>query len=370
MDIPHCPNPACRCFHEVPESSWYIRYGRYHTDAFGNVQRFRCKGCGVSFSTQTFSIDYYAKRIIDYDTLVEHLVSASGILDLGRKLNARAETIENRFERLSRCAVSIHGELLKVLPMDEDMAADGFESFSYSQYYPNDVNLIVGSSSEFIYAMGLSVLRRKGRMSERQREKRRRLELKGKADRKAVEESMYHILEDITQRLSRKGVRRKVLFSDERAAYARAVRRIKEFPEHFVHVRIPSGACRTQGKPLFAVSYVDRQIRKDLCDHVRETVQFAKCPSALMSRLSVYRFYHNCCIPRRVRASRRGEDETHAQRAGVSAREQKAIIERYWKKRCFLLQQDLDREERKTWMCGWRNPGVAYGRYIPQYIAA
>jgi len=369
MDITHCPNPSCSFFHEAPSTGWYVRYGYHHTDAFGTVQRFRCPSCGITFSTQTFSIDYYAKKRLDYSTLLEHLVTGSGILDMCRKVQVRSETIENRFERLSRCALSIHGQLLNALPLREDMAADGFESFSYSQYYPNHVNLVVGSTSEFIYAMGLSILRKKGRMTEQQKQKRRQLELKGKADPKTIESSMRQLLGDLTQRLCNKGVIRKVLFTDEHPAYPRAFMPIPGFLPQFLHVRIPTQTLCTQANPLFAVTYVYRQLRKDVSDHVWQTVQFAKCPSALMSRLSVYRFYHNCCIPRRVRQSRRGNKETHAQRAGISAEILQAIIDRYWLKRCFFLHQNLDCEERVTWMCGWRNPGIRYGRYIPRYIA-
>jgi len=368
MYIPHCPNPACRWFHEPPAEKWYIHYGYHHTKAFGRVHRFRCKRCGRTFSTQTFLIDYYAKKVVDYEILLQHLVTASGLLDLSRKLRVRVETIENRFERFARCALAIHADLLERLPMNEDMTADGLETFSYSQYYPCHVNIVAGSLSEFIYTHGFANLRRKGRMTKEQKQKRQRLEANGRADPKSVERSFIRLLGDLTQRLLEKGITKRKLYTDEHTAYPRAFGKVEGFSQIFVHQRVNSKEPRTKQNPLFPVNYIDRQIRKDMSDHTRETVQWAKCPSALMARMSIYRFYHNCVIPRRVRESRSGNDQSHAEKAGILKEELDAIISRHWLKRCFLTKLHLGYEEVNTWLCRWRNPGISFGRYIPHYI--
>jgi len=36
---------------------------------------------------------------------------------------------------------------------------------------------------------------------------------------------------------------------------------------------------------LFVANYLDRQIRKDNANHVRQTIQFAQCPQAMMAKL-------------------------------------------------------------------------------------
>ena len=56
-----CPNPSCR-FHSrenAAEYQWYIRFGRFQTETRGAIQRFRCRGCGKTCSTQTFSVHYW-----------------------------------------------------------------------------------------------------------------------------------------------------------------------------------------------------------------------------------------------------------------------------------------------------------------------
>lgn len=368
MEIPHCPNHKCDNFEAQTHQNWYIHYGFHETKAFGPVPRFRCKCCNKTFSTQTFSIDYYAKKVINYETLLSQLVTASGLIDMSRNLKVRVESIQNRFERLCRCTLGIHADLLGLLPMVEDMAADGFESFSYSQYFPNHVNLFAGSDSEFIYALGFANLRRKGRMTEEQKEKRKRLEACAKAKPKAIETSFLNLCRDLLQRLTAKGITGKTLFTDEHRAYPRAFSRVKGFLQLFDHKQISSKAPRTRDNPLFPVNYVDRQLRKDLSDHCRETVQFAHCPSALMARASVYRFYHNCVIPRRVKQHRLGNEETHAEEAGIPRAKLDEVIKHYTGKRVFFHKILLGLEEQKTWFLEWRNPGRILGRYVPKYI--
>ena len=63
---PHCPNPECEHYDQPDRTNWYHKAGLYSTSAFGSVQRFTCKTCQTGFSRQTFSIDYFAKRRLDY----------------------------------------------------------------------------------------------------------------------------------------------------------------------------------------------------------------------------------------------------------------------------------------------------------------
>ncbi|GAB1432910.1 hypothetical protein MASR2M29_15350 [Spirochaetota bacterium] len=41
--------------------------------------------------------------------------------------------------------------------------ADGFESFDRSQYFPNQINLVLGKNSQFLYDYSHTTIRRKGR---------------------------------------------------------------------------------------------------------------------------------------------------------------------------------------------------------------
>ena len=474
FEPPHCVNPKCFYFHEqnIYDKKWRDEHSSYFTKTFGRVQRYRCTFCGKTFSDQSFSIDYYAKKKVDYPELLKALLSTSGQGNMTRFTGLSCETIQNRFERLSRMFLAIQSELRKNISYEENVVLDGFETFSYSKYYPSNINYIVGDESEFIYGMSFSQLRRKGRMTREQKEKRQSMEERsGKAPPKAVEMSVYRMckdfmnekdflkdlsdlfrkedpedgemdgdenknecqcreeeinadgknlakekpeetiiaaIEEIAQKKkedaaeektrnnekkksSRKetgkenakeseclngkkqstGNRKKITIkSDEHKAYDRAFHRIEGFYDHFDHKKYSSKTFRNKGNPLFAVNYIDRQIRKDQVNHVRKSIQFARCPSAQMSRLSIYEVYHNCIMPKRVKEQRRGNWQTRAEFLGIPGKVLFKIISRIIGKRVFFHKHDLWEDEKSTWFMRWRNKGIKMGRYVPGYIAA
>ncbi|HSV57169.1 MAG TPA: hypothetical protein VLH39_08715, partial [Magnetospirillaceae bacterium] len=68
--FPFCPNPLCDLHLSEPPPGWFAPFGFYRTRTFGLIPRFRCRSCGKTFSTQSFSIDYYAKRTVNYQDLL------------------------------------------------------------------------------------------------------------------------------------------------------------------------------------------------------------------------------------------------------------------------------------------------------------
>ena len=368
---PHCTNPACGFFyHQEPaDTSWRTDHGCYFTRAFGHVPRYRCRGCGTTFSDQSFKLDYYVKHPVDYLPLLRALVSTSGQGNISRFTGLRYELIQNRYGRLARFFLALHAVVRSELSTEEDFVLDGFESFSLSQYFPNTINLLVGADSQLIYQMGFSQLRRKGAMSDAQKQRRGQLESQlGKAPPKAVEDSVVRMLEDICKWLRSKGFAAKQLKTDEHKAYPRALKRVADAASLLKHQQYSSKAARTVTNRLFAVNYVDRQLRKDLVNHVRETVQFCRCPAAMMIRLTNYQGYHNYLMPRRVRSQRAGDWSTRAEALGVGTAKLWESIVKLWGKRVFYHHTDLWQEEQRTWLLQWRNQGIRLGGRIPLYI--
>ena len=369
--VPHCTNPECPFFsHDNPhDTSWYTEHNTYCTKAFGTVQRYRCRHCGKTFSTQSFSIDYWVQHPVDYLPLIQSLVSTSGQGNMTRFTNLRYEVIQNRYERLCRLFLALHANLRTQLNLDENIVLDGFESFSCSQFFPNNINILAGENSEIIYGMSFAQLRRKGRMTGGQKLKRSELEARyGKAPRKAIELAVASLIKDFCKLLSDRNIPMKIMKTDEHKAYPRALKRVPESAEYLRHEQYPSATARTPCNPLFPVNYVDRQFRKDQANHVRETVQFARCPAAMMVRLSIYQMYHNYLIPRRVKEQRKGNWQTRAELQGLGAEKVLATLGQHLGKRVFLRKLDLWETERMTWLQEWRNEGVCSGRRIPKFI--
>lgn len=372
--LPHCPNPSCIYFDEselIP--NWYYIHGRYCSKINYGMPRFRCRECGKTFGHTTFSIDYYVKKRVDYSRLMAGLCSGSGLWDITRFTGHSVDVILNRFERLARAAIAVHSDIMADLNFGENLVMDGFESFSVSQFYPNNINIVAGSKSEFLYSLGYSGLRRKGAKTEKQKLRQIELEKTAKAHPEETKWSVQHILEHLftclKQKLGEKDWNR-TLFTDKHRDYPRAMEEIEGFAGKILHVAISSKLTRNHANPLFPVNYADRQFRKDLSDHVRETVKFAHCPSAMMSRMTVYQLFHNCLVSRRLKAYRRMDDSTHAEAAGLEPDRLSQILESRMSSRPFLSKLNIDSEMEKTWRMGWKIPGGKLGRYVPKFIAA
>jgi hypothetical protein len=155
-----CPHRDCEWHQHAPEGRWYYSVGYHHTKTFGAVQRFRCRSCGRTFSTQTFSIDFYAKRKIDYERLLLlHSSSVSGRA-LSRSFDASCGTISNRIDRLSRQAADLHARLRPLASPGESVCVDGFVSFTRSQFFPSEFTLSITSDSRFVLDLSHATLRR------------------------------------------------------------------------------------------------------------------------------------------------------------------------------------------------------------------
>ena len=220
---PFCPRPSCRYHHRANlRPGWYRSAGWYDTLAFGTVDRFQCTRCGKYFSTQTFSIDYYSKRTICYSRLFKHLITTSSIRDMARDFSVSVDVVLNKLERLARNCIGALQDLQRQVALDEDLAADGFESFTISQYFPCHINLLAGDESQLLYWFDYVTLRRKGRMTDEQKQRREQLEKRFRADPKGIEKSFLKLYRMLSHLIC-DGKRLKVgLTTDEHPAYQRA----------------------------------------------------------------------------------------------------------------------------------------------------
>ena len=165
---PFCPHSDCHNYQSTT-GTWYVKNGTYQSFRTGKVQRYKCLACGTGFSTETFSIDYYAKKKVSYKIITEHLVTCSGIRDLSRILKVSCGTITNRIARLARQSMAVSANLCSSIKLAEDLVADGFESFVQSQYMPNNINILTGKDSQFWFVSDYAHLSRKGRMTKYQK---------------------------------------------------------------------------------------------------------------------------------------------------------------------------------------------------------
>src|SRR6056297_3179281 len=195
---PFCPYAECSNHTSLPfKTRWYHIAGRYHTKVYGTVVRFKCLACGRTFSEQTFRLDYYVKQRLSYRQIFNHITNCGGLRATARIMGVNHQSITNRLMRLAHQGMALQAELLSGFTPNEHLVTDGFESFVTDQYQPNNIHLLVGSDSQFLYAFDYAHIRRKGSMTERQKRERALREASYPRKRISISDSFRHIVLEI-----------------------------------------------------------------------------------------------------------------------------------------------------------------------------
>jgi hypothetical protein len=266
----------------------WIRHGHYtRRCAPQRIPRFRCIHCGVTFSSQTFSTTYYLKRPELLVPCFHRLLACSGYRQIAREARCCPTTVMGQAARLGRHALLFLTAHRPQGPISEPLVIDGFESFAHSQFQPLHLNTVVGAESHYVYGFTQVTLRRKGRMTEKQKRLREELEERGgKPDPKGLEREMATAL-----RIAVPKPQELVIRSDEHPAYPRALRQLTGYT--IEHRQTPSVQARTPQNPLFPVNLLDLLLRHNSANHKRETIAFAKRHQAALERAALLILWRN-----------------------------------------------------------------------------
>jgi len=292
---------------------------------------------------------------------------------MAREFGVTEKVILNRLSRMARQALGLHAELRRGIVLHEDLAADGFESFVGSQYWPNNFTLLVGAESQYLYSVDYAQLWRKGRMTDAQRRRRDELKRLVALASDQTERSFARIITEMGY-LWGSGTEKRVmtLATDRHRSYRRVITGDRELVERaasgrFIHLRIDSRSPRTRANPLFSVNYFDREIRKDQACHVRETVQWSRDVNHAMERMWLYGVWHNCFKARRIRSP---DQRTHAEHAGVAKNALESGTRRFFVRRYFFSHLSFSDSMWRTWVRGWITPGKLVAPKVPAYVMA
>jgi transposase-like protein len=169
---PHCPRPTCRQ-HIVPDGDRFRfkRSGFYDRKGDGRrVQRFLCHGCGDTFSQQTFSCSYYAKRPLLGPLVAACLHAGSAHRQIARTLGCAPSSVTRLSAKLGRHALLLHSLALEQLgDVEEPVTVDHFESFVRSQLEALGIATAVGHRSWFVYVVDPAPHRRGGTLTPAQK---------------------------------------------------------------------------------------------------------------------------------------------------------------------------------------------------------
>ena len=364
-----CPNPDCR-FHNrdlARRSRWYYRYGSFTSFARGRTRRFRCKNCGKTCSTQTFSIHYWTHLHINLRDLDDRLNACAGYRQIARSLSVSYQVIKNRVLRLSRNYLNLIDTSSAFYPLREDIAFDGIESYMRSQYIPDNFNIAVGCTSQVPYAFTLSLFRRRGRMTEKQKRNRTVLDTIWRPEPRSLVTSCKTVFRDVLSLyMNQEELTPFVINTDEKTEYKTA---LKDLPEwtHLSELRLvshnttSSRVARTRTNPLFPVNYLDREIRKNSAAHCRETVRGDREVGMTMSRMAITLGFHTFRKPFRIdnRVVTAGT-KSHADMVGLlePAESQKMYKRLYTRRHVWSHQLQQAQWMGDIWLRKKRNPPV------------
>ena len=294
----HCPNPNC-LYHNENEPGWSFKKIGYfrRLQLPHRIQRFTCKACKRSFSTQTFDQTYWQKRP-DLDAgILMKTVGGMANRQIARDMEVDPGTVDRHISRMARHCMLFHNLMMQHSPPVQEIVVDGFESFEYSQYYPIHHHVAVDKKSDFILYFTDSELRRKGRMTDVQKRRRQELELKlGRPDPKAIEKDMREVLEVVLD-----GIDKVTLHSDDHKAYLRSMKTLETEIDHRV---TPGSQHRDKNNSLWVVNLLDLLIRHSSANHKRETIAWSKRRQASAERLIILLVWRNYMKRRREKSRR------------------------------------------------------------------
>jgi transposase-like protein len=318
-------------YHNPLKEGWeYKRAGYFRRQISPKrIQRFTCKHCNRSFSTQTFSTDYWLKKPEYFKELITKVTGCMANRQIGRDLKGSPATMDRQISRLARHCSLFLWKMMKDLPPPTEIVVDGFESFEFSQYFPIHHHLAVEKGTDFVRYCTDSPLRRKGRMTEAQKNRREFLELtQGKPDPKAIEKDMKELLE-----VTLKGALSAVVYSDDHPAYKRSIKQVDCDVRHDI---TPGSACRNQHNSLSEVNVLDALIRHSSSNHKRETIAWSKRRQGSAERLLIFLVWRNYMKGRREKE--RGSP-TPAMLKGLT--DHPLTVEEVLSQRIFRSQVDL-----------------------------
>ena len=328
---PHCPNPNCN-YHNHVDGPWpYKKHGfHYRRITPHRIQRFTCKSCGRSFSSQTFSTTYWLKRPEILEKLMMKDAGGMANRQIARDLEAAPSTIDRQLSRLGRHCLLFHAKMTEGADPPDEIAFDGFVTFELSQYYPTHFHVCVEPKTSFFNHFTDSEVRRSGKMTDRQKSKRRMNEtMYGRPDPQAVKNDVRELLREVT-----KGAAKLKIKSDKHRAYPIVIGELDCEVDHEV---VSSEEPRDRGSLLWEINRLDRMIRHSQAGHARETLAWPKRRQRAAERLSIFLVWWNYVKKR----WEKGKHRTPSELKGVVSR--RLTVKEILAGRIFRTRQRLSR---------------------------
>jgi transposase-like protein len=290
-----CDSPECR----AKPGFQYQRRGTFTRACDGRqVQRFQCKGCKRTFSTQTFRVDHRLRKPALDHAVFLLLISKVTQRQSARDLKCDRDTIARRLKRFGEHCREFHQRALaqrdRSTAWQGPFLLDELETYEHNRRLkPVTVPLLVHKPSHCILHVAVGTLAARKPLSPANQKKLAKLEAiegKRKSESRAKVAECFEVLRQVTPQSGIVAVG-----TDEKCTYRTLLR--KTFGEQLVHERTSSKRKRSYWNPLFVVNHAFAMLRDNLSRLVRRTWAASKAREKLEWHLWTYVAWRNYVRP-------------------------------------------------------------------------
>ncbi|KAA3605791.1 MAG: IS1 family transposase [Planctomycetota bacterium] len=314
---PHCPWAACPS-RKFSITFAYQKRGFYSSSGRSRIQRFWCKACHRSFSSQSFKFNYrlrYSRLHLDFWPFV---ISKVTLRQSARMLGVDRRTLASRLWKMGDHAKRFHNRLLPQLAtggyLDDGFQLDELETFETDRrLQPLTVPVLIHRRKYFVVHFAVGTLPCRGSLPPRfQKKKMEREKVFGKRrseSRKVVTETFQALKEALPKNY------RPRIQSDRKKIYPSILTKV--FGKGgFDHLLESSRRLRDRHNPLFPINHTLAQMRDNVSRLVRRNWGVSKRRQWLEPHLWLWLLWRNYLRP--ILAD--GDPPTPGELVGVSTR--------------------------------------------------
>ena len=260
------------------------------------IQRYYCKTCRRSFSTESLSPFKFQKKRQLNGIIFSLFASGTSQRRMARILAVNKKTIVRKFLVLGQiCLDDIKSKKHLSSRIIDEFIFDDMETFEHTKLKPLSITMAVENKTRVILDFKISTMKAKGHLAERSRKK--------YGDR--LDERRKN-LKQLLQSLKDISVNNPVIKSDMNPHYPFLVRQI--FPGGMHQVFKGKRGCIVgQGElkagvfdPIFSFNHTAAMLRANINRLFRRTWNTTKKSKCLELHIAIYIFYHNLRLLRPV----------------------------------------------------------------------
>jgi transposase-like protein len=269
FEPPRCPHDDCPSI-TSGHRRWCFK-GRYPRACDGRtVQRFLCLECHRTFSTQTFRVDYRLKLPRLNLELIGPFVSKVTHRQAARILGCSRKTIAHRLQLLGAHCRDFHRWRLSIARARGGLVGrfqlDELETFEHSRRLsPVTMPVLIERKSYFIVDLKTAPLPCRGRLSEKDRRKKKEREAGWGVRRSGSREAVEKCFDTLARLHVRRGP--VLVETDMKPSYRTIL--TKRFGSRLAHQRHSSKAKRDYSNPLFPINHTLAMMRDGISRLVR-----------------------------------------------------------------------------------------------------